>query len=161
MGEDGENVKIMRWNSDEEFPEGIDGDVILDIDEEMDGDGNMFLKKKKRFGNKDMMFFPGGKKTMKWKEENDFVNNNKASLGVIIEDTQEGVVIEDFIEGSNAEKAGLRRGDVILKVENTYIFSDTGLVNSLSRYNPNEKVKVKYLRDGKEKSVKVTLKARN
>jgi hypothetical protein len=164
-GEDGD-VKIMEWHSDEDFPEGED--FIIEIDgDQLNDNAPHKIKRKMRFdnghwdSNKPNKLFFNGMKENTWTQKDNFVNNNKASLGVMIEDTKNGVVVEGFSENSAAEKAGMRRGDVILKVENTYIFSDSGLVESLSPYNPNEKVKVKYLREGKEKSAKVTLKARN
>lgn len=36
---------------------------------------------------------------------------NKATLGVMIEDTDQGVIISDIVDGSAAAKAGLRRGE--------------------------------------------------
>jgi S1-C subfamily serine protease len=50
-------------------------------------------------------------------------NTNKASLGVMIDDTDDGVVITDMIDGSAAGAAGLRRGDVLLKINDKYIFT--------------------------------------
>ena len=55
----------------------------------------------------------------------------------------------------------MRRGDVILKINNKYIFTANGLVDALTPYNPNEKVKLRYLREGNEKAVDVSLKAKN
>ena len=88
-------------------------------------------------------------------------NNNKASLGVMIDDTDNGVIISDLMDDSAAVAAGLRRGDVLLKVNDTYIFTGNGLISALRPYNPGDKVKIKYIRDGKEKSTTAVLKARN
>ncbi|MBK9255191.1 MAG: PDZ domain-containing protein [Saprospiraceae bacterium] len=85
---------------------------------------------------------------------------NKAVLGIAIDDTNYGVKIEEIFSGSAAESAGLRRGDILLKVNNSYIFSSTGLLEALNPYNPNDKVKIRYLRDGKEKSATLQLKSR-
>lgn len=84
---------------------------------------------------------------------------NKAVLGIGIDDTRYGVKVTEIMEGSAAEKAGLRRGDVILKVNDSYIFSADGLLEALHPFNPGDKIKLKYLREGKEKSASVTLKA--
>jgi S1-C subfamily serine protease len=81
-------------------------------------------------------------------------------LGVMIDDTDDGVVITDMTDGSAAGAAGLRRGDVLLKINDKYIFTSNGLIDALKPYNPTEAVKVRYIREGKEKSVSVTLKAR-
>jgi hypothetical protein len=87
-------------------------------------------------------------------------NTNKVSLGVMIEDTDQGVTITDIIDGSAAVAAGLRRGDVILKINDKYIFTSNGLLDALRPFNPDDKIKVRYIRDGKEKSSKTSLKAR-
>lgn len=94
-------------------------------------------------------------------ERNDAMEKpqNKAVLGIGIDDTDYGVKVTEVMTGSAAEAAGLRRGDVLLKVNNGYIFSSNGLLESLHPYNPGDKVKIKYLREGKEKSATVTLKA--
>ena len=84
---------------------------------------------------------------------------NKAVLGVEIDDTRYGVRIAEIISGSAAESSALRRGDVILKINDSYIFSADGLLEALHPFNPGEKVKVRYLRDGKEKSTSVVLKS--
>lgn len=91
---------------------------------------------------------------------NEKPNTNKVSLGVMIEDTDQGVVITDIVEGSAAVAAGLRRGDVILKINDKYVFTSNGLLDTLNPFNPNEKVKIRYIRDGKEKSGDAVLKAR-
>lgn len=88
-------------------------------------------------------------------------NNNNAVLGVYTEDTVDGVSITSFTDSSAAEKAGLRRGDIITKINDTHIATMQGLVNALSPFNPGEKVSVKYIRNGKEKKAKVKLRASN
>lgn len=71
--------------------------------------------------------------------------------------TSQGVIVAEVTEGSGAEKAGLKKGDIIRKLDNINIdkFSDlTGYVNSK---RPNDEIMVIYLRDGREKQVNVTL----
>jgi len=75
---------------------------------------------------------------------------NPATLGVLIEDTDDGVVITEILEGSAAQQAGFRRGDVLLKVNTKYIFTYQGLIKALHPFNPGDKVKITCLRDGKE-----------
>lgn len=86
---------------------------------------------------------------------------NKAVLGVEIDDTRNGVRITEIIPGSAAGSSSLRRGDVILKINDSYIFSADGLLEALNPFNPGDKVKVRYLREGKEKSTQVVLKAKS
>ncbi len=71
--------------------------------------------------------------------------------------TSQGVIVAEVTEGSGAEKAGLKQGDIIRKLDNINInkFSDlTGYVNSK---RPNDEIMVTYLRDGREKHANVTL----
>ncbi|MBK9151443.1 MAG: hypothetical protein IPM26_10770 [Saprospiraceae bacterium] len=44
-------------------------------------------------------------------------------------------------------------------MNDSYIFSADGLLEALHPFNPGDKIKLKYLREGKEKSASVTLKA--
>lgn len=149
---DGENMEI---SIDAEIEEGIDDRqkiVIRDGDEGRKRNRMMWIDKDEK------SFFPERSGRFDFKSEKP--NTNKASLGVMIDDTDYGVVIDDMVDGSAASVAGLRRGDVILKINDTYIFTSNGLLEALKPYNPNEKVKVKYIREGKEKSTNVVLKSR-
>lgn len=64
---------------------------------------------------------------------------------------------EAVVKGSPAEKAGLKSGDVILKINNDEIKQGSSLVTVLSRYQPNDEVTLKILRESKEQDVKVKL----
>lgn len=56
-------------------------------------------------------------------------------------DIPSGVVVADFSEeNSNAEKAGLQKGDVITKIDDTGVTSVTELKKALQNYNPGDKV---------------------
>lgn len=56
-------------------------------------------------------------------------------------DIPSGVVVADFSEeNSNAEKAGLQKGDVITKIDDTEVTSVTELKKALQNYNPGDKV---------------------
>lgn len=72
-----------------------------------------------------------------------------------------GMRISGVREGSPAQKAGLRSGDVIIrfgdqKVDNIYDYMD-----ALNRYKPGDTVKVVVLRDGKEVELTLTLESRS
>ncbi|MDB4088163.1 Do family serine endopeptidase [Flavobacteriales bacterium] len=73
-----------------------------------------------------------------------------------IENT-EGVFVNGLSEDGAAEKAGIKKGDVIVKVNSVGIKSVPQLQEQVGRYNPGDKIKVFVLRDGKEKSISVTL----
>jgi len=61
--------------------------------------------------------------------------------------------------GSPAEKAGLKNGDVITKIDGTAIDDNGGLSSIIGQYKPGDTVTVTYLRDGKEQTTKLTFNA--
>lgn len=72
-------------------------------------------------------------------------------------DATEGAYISSLVAGGAAEKAGLKEGDVITKVDGEPITSSSDLVLAVRSHNPGDKVQVTYLRDGKEATAEVTL----
>lgn len=59
--------------------------------------------------------------------------------------------------GSPAEKAGLKDGDIITKINSKTVGKDGSLSSILGEYRPGDKVTITYLRDGKEQTATVTL----
>ncbi len=79
--------------------------------------------------------------------------------GVKISDNiTSGAVITDVSSGSTADAAKLKKGDVIIKLDDYKIKDYKYLKYYLYRYRVGDKVKITYIRDGKEKTVEVTLK---
>jgi serine protease Do/serine protease DegQ len=68
-----------------------------------------------------------------------------------------GVVINTVTPDSPADKAGLRRGDVILSINDRPISSLQDLRLFVSQLAPGTEVEVKSVRDGKERTAKVKL----
>lgn len=68
-----------------------------------------------------------------------------------------GVFVAEVFEGGAAQKAGLQRDDIILSVNGLTVDTRAQLMGALGQYRPGDKVDVKIKRDGKEKTVKVTL----
>jgi len=68
-----------------------------------------------------------------------------------------GVLITDMEADSPAEKAGLKRTDVILAVDGHAVTSTQDLRLRISQMLPGSVIKIKLVRDGKEKTVEVTL----
>lgn len=75
--------------------------------------------------------------------------------------SRDGVLVNNVLEGEPAAKAGLRDGDVIVEIAGTKIRNPNDLSRRVANYSPGEKIRVKLLRDGKEKTVNVTLGARD
>jgi serine protease Do len=68
-----------------------------------------------------------------------------------------GVYVAGLTEGGAAKQAGIREGDVILKVGNADVNSTPELQEQVSRFRPGDKVGVTVNRDGKEMLYHVTL----
>lgn len=59
--------------------------------------------------------------------------------------------------GSPADKAGIRQGDIILKINADEIGEGKSLVRFLSKYQPGDEITLKIIREGRELDVKVKL----
>ncbi len=90
-------------------------------------------------------------------------------LGVYIQDiddimaqamdlpVHEGVLVSDVQENSPAERAGLQQGDVIIKLDGKQLLSQSQLRNEVASRAPDTNVKVTIIRDGRERTIDVTL----
>jgi serine protease Do len=85
------------------------------------------------------------------------IHSNKAFLGVMTKEGDSGAEITEVTKESAAEKAGLKEGDVITKINDDKITDADNLYKAIGKYKPNDKVNVTYKRDGKENKVAVTL----
>ncbi len=68
-----------------------------------------------------------------------------------------GALIFGVVGGEPADKAGLKRGDVIISLAGKPVPDSTGLRNMVSATAPGTVVDVKIIRDGKEQTLPVTL----
>ncbi len=84
-------------------------------------------------------------------------NSNRAMLGVVTDKSDKGVLVKEVSKSSAAEKAGLKKGDVITKINNSDIKAHDDLVGTINKLKPNDVADITYLRDGTEKKVKATL----
>lgn len=84
-------------------------------------------------------------------------------LGVSIYDSnnyfsnESGVYVESVEQGGAADKAGIKKGDKIIKIEDTEITNTSYFRYQLYKYNIGDKIKITVERDGKEKTFTVTL----
>jgi hypothetical protein len=72
----------------------------------------------------------------------------------------DGVRLGSVIPGSAAEKAGLRAGDVLVRLADTGLHGFADLRAQLDRRRPGETVRLVYLREGLDHATAVTLDAR-
>ena len=82
------------------------------------------------------------------------VENVVGGDGALVED---GARVNQVNDGSAAEDAGLRDGDVITKVDDTLITDADSLVATIRSYRPGDKVTVTYTRGGDEHEVTLEL----
>ncbi|MCK0145382.1 Do family serine endopeptidase [Arenibacter sp. F26102] len=68
-----------------------------------------------------------------------------------------GVWVENVGEDSAAEKAGIKPGDVIVKVNGTNVITSPKLQEIIARHRPGDKLSIVVDRKGKEKEFQVTL----
>ena len=71
--------------------------------------------------------------------------------------TTKGVLISDVSKDSPAEKAGLERGDVIIRFDGKAVTDSHMLSRVVAAKKPNTTVTVEIIRDEKEKTLKVQL----
>ena len=69
----------------------------------------------------------------------------------------EGIYIDSVVEDSGAEKAGIIKGDIIKGIDNIKISKFSDLTGHLNSKRPNDIVNLSVLRDGKTKTIPVTL----
>jgi serine protease Do len=69
----------------------------------------------------------------------------------------EGALVSDVTPGGPADKAGIRRGDVIVAFDGNRIEEMPDLPKSVATNEPGTRSKLTFIRNGKEKSVNLTL----
>lgn len=82
--------------------------------------------------------------------------NSKASKELGIAETQ-GFYISRVSKNSGAEKSGLTKGDIIVKLDDRSISTYSELATYINTKRPNDKVQVTYVRNGKTYAVPVML----
>jgi Do/DeqQ family serine protease len=94
----------------------------------------------------------------------------RAFLGISIRDVDaelatekkltvsEGVYVAAVEEGSAAAEAGIKEGDVIVRVNQAQVKTVAQLQEQVARFRPGDKIRLSYIRGGTEQSVDVVLK---
>lgn len=68
-----------------------------------------------------------------------------------------GVYVSEVADGGAAKEAGIRGGDVILRIKDTDVNSTSELQEQIGQYRPGDQINVTILRGDKEKTVLITL----
>ncbi len=89
-------------------------------------------------------------------------------LGIIIRDQKAGkdgkpatgVLVDSLTENSAAGAAGIKTGDVILKIDDQPVNATPELLEIVAKHRPGDKLKLTVLRSGSERNIDVVLKNR-
>ena len=98
-------------------------------------------------------------KTLKMKKGG-FLGVNGSTLNEQLAEyfgVKEGVLIETVEEGSPADQAGIKAGDVIVRVEKDEIESFDDLVDAIRSHEPESEVAIQIVRKGKNQTIKARL----
>lgn len=102
----------------------------------------------------------GDRERQRDRDEVRYEGQERATLGILISETGEGVRVLRVIEEGPADEAGLRRGDRIRKIDDKEIGSYRELVRAIRDKDPDDTVKVTIRRDGEDREKEVTLQKR-
>ena len=159
---------IIKRNNDKDGKVTIeikDGNVLVNgekLDGYKDGDISVYRRKMRPMdGNtfsfngpshRGLQFFNDGPGALGG------IRPGKAMMGVLTEKKEAGgATVKEVAKESAAEKAGLKVGDVITKVDADKIEEPKDLFEKIGAHQPGDKVTVTYLRDKKENTATVTL----
>jgi Do/DeqQ family serine protease len=100
----------------------------------------------------DIMEFGNVQRGILGVEGGELNSNASKELGVT-----QGFYISKVSKNSGAEKAGLSKGDIIVKLDDQNISTYADLSGYINTKRPNDVVNVTYIKDGKSRTVPVTL----
>jgi serine protease Do len=86
-------------------------------------------------------------------------DSNRPMLGVTTEGTDKGAEVMAVNKESGAEKAGLKKGDIITSIGGKKIESSDDVTEAVRAHKPGDKVEIAYLRDGKQEKATAELSA--
>jgi len=76
-----------------------------------------------------------------------------------LDPSTQGVYITSVQDGSAAEQAGLKAGDIVKSLDGITVASSSDFAERIARHRPNDKIQLTYLRGGDTRNATVTLKA--
>jgi Do/DeqQ family serine protease len=68
-----------------------------------------------------------------------------------------GIYVEEVVQGASAHKAGITKGDIIMKIDNHPINGKSELMEAVGQKNPGDRVKVLVMRDNREIEIPLTM----
>jgi len=95
---------------------------------------------------------------IKGSDVKNYIDTQKANDKEVDLGTMEGVYVDEVVEESAAEEAGLQKGDVITGIDGKSVTKMSELMEALVKKRPGDKVSITYLRDKKKSTKSATLK---
>ena len=121
-------------------------------------DQNITIEKREAEGEGQTMFLGDLRDRARRIQKTINLRMNAAFLGVSSRKTDKGgATVLEITKGSPAEKAGLKNGDIITKVNETKVENPEMLFDAIHQFKAGDKVKISYNREGKVQSAVVTL----
>lgn len=78
-------------------------------------------------------------------------------VGLEIEETDDGLVVSRVYAKSPAEKAGVKKGDLLVRVSEKRVMTTKTFGETISSLKPGDTMKVRVVRDGKDLDLTITL----
>ena len=86
-----------------------------------------------------------------------FLDNDRPFLGITTDEADGGAKINAVTSNSAAEKAGLKKGDIITKINDENVENHGDVTKVIGKLKPEDKVSITYKRDGKENKATAVL----
>ncbi|HYE56573.1 MAG TPA: PDZ domain-containing protein, partial [Chitinophagaceae bacterium] len=161
MGDNDEVIIIKKGNKDTKVTVEVkDGEVLVNgkpLDEYKDDDV-IVRRNRSLYNGNARVFTPSSPfRGQGWSYDSDVFDANRAYLGVSTEKSDRGARVTNVTDKSAADRAGLKEGDVITRVDDTKIEDHDDLSAAIRKHKPEDKVSITYLRDDRENKVTATL----
>ncbi len=96
-----------------------------------------------------------------WDENNHYSffseDSTRAMLGIGTSENEKGAEVNSVNKESAAEKAGLRKGDIITKIGDHKVIKGEDVTKAIKTHKPGDKVAVHIIRNGKEQTLTAEL----
>jgi serine protease Do len=156
---DNEEIVIKRkGDKDSKVTIEIKGDEVTVNGKPLDeyDDDNIVIRKKKGYAPHSP--FTGGNGAFNFDDNFRYgPGGSSAFLGVFTDKSEKGAKVQEVTEGSAADKAGLKEGDIITKIDDAAIAGPDELTKTIRKHKPEDKVTITYERNGKTEKTTATL----
>jgi serine protease Do len=129
-----------------------DGDVTVNRNKYKEMSGLQYAPRARAYSKGGTRSLGSDDNVFMWDED-----DNRAMLGVVTENEDNGAMIKEVTKESGAEKAGLKEGDIIKKIDDVKIEDADDVTKTIRTHKPGDKVTVTIMRDKKEQKITAEL----